>query len=285
MARTARVKKTENGEVHYHLMSRTNDQRFLFEKGAVKSDIVDALKRAAEFSGVDLDAYSMMCNHFHIVCKVTRTDEKVPRDEIERRLVVLMGRKRAEKIIERWNELEDCGAHEALERELDRYRRRMNDISEFIKTFKEMVNIRFKRMNKYCGSIWSGRFKSTIIESGEYLARCCRYVELNPVRAGMVTRAADYRWSSAGDPAFRRESAAGSVPSDAGSVPEGWLMRRVAQIGAGKIFGSYEFVTEMAYALGNKFSARSVAARRVGETGYSTHGHRLAAELAAASAA
>ena len=59
-------------------------------------------------------------------------------------------------------------------------------------------------------------------------------------------------------------------------VPEERLMRRVAQIGAGKIFGSLAFVTATAFALGDRFRSRSVAAREVGELGYATHGWRLA---------
>ena len=78
---------------------------------------------------------------------------------------------------------------------MNRLRRRMNDISEFIKTFKEVFNLWFKRTRDYCGSIWSGRFKSTLIEDGEYFARCKRYVQLNAVRAGIVSRIRDYQWS------------------------------------------------------------------------------------------
>ena len=54
MARTARVKENAAGTAHYHLMSRANDKRFLFEKGRVKDSLVDALKRAAESSGIEL---------------------------------------------------------------------------------------------------------------------------------------------------------------------------------------------------------------------------------------
>lgn len=46
------------------------------------------------------------------------------------------------------------------------------------------------------GSLWEGRFKSSPIETDTYLLACCRYVELNPVRAGMVMQAEDYPWSS-----------------------------------------------------------------------------------------
>ena len=46
------------------------------------------------------------------------------------------------------------------------------------------------------GSIWEGRFKSSVISTSEYLPACCRYIELNPLRAGMVSDPALYRWSS-----------------------------------------------------------------------------------------
>ena len=52
MARTARMKLTGEGTAYYHLMSRTNDKRFLFEKGRVKTEMVAALRRAAAFSTV-----------------------------------------------------------------------------------------------------------------------------------------------------------------------------------------------------------------------------------------
>jgi putative transposase len=46
------------------------------------------------------------------------------------------------------------------------------------------------------GTLWEGRHKGSIISSEAYLLACSRYIELNPVRAGMVTAPEDYRWSS-----------------------------------------------------------------------------------------
>jgi putative transposase len=46
------------------------------------------------------------------------------------------------------------------------------------------------------GTLWEGRFKSCLVQSGAYLLACCRYIELNPVRAGMVAHPRDYPWSS-----------------------------------------------------------------------------------------
>ena len=224
MARTARVKKTGNGTACYHLMSRTNDRRFLFDNGRIKTALVDALKRAAAFSGIGIDAYSALDNHFHVVCEVVRTAEPVPEDELIRRVAALKGADAAENLAQRWKELRGKGMESVVAEQQERLRSRMNDISEFMKTFKETFNVWYKRDRKYTGSIWSGRFVSTLVEGGRYRATCMRYAYLNPVRARIVAHAADYRWSwiATLDAPF------------AGTVPESRLMRRVAQIGAGK---------------------------------------------------
>lgn len=46
------------------------------------------------------------------------------------------------------------------------------------------------------GTLWEGRFRSSLIASERYLVACCRYVEMNPVRAGIVGDPSDYPWSS-----------------------------------------------------------------------------------------
>jgi putative transposase len=46
------------------------------------------------------------------------------------------------------------------------------------------------------GALWEGRYRSSVIEAAQYLLDCCRYIETNPVRAGLVTDAASYPWSS-----------------------------------------------------------------------------------------
>ena len=55
---------------------------------------------------------------------------------------------------------------------------------------------RFNDRYQRSGTLFEGRFKSNIVQSSEYLLTCQRYIELNPVRAGMVSDPADYPWSS-----------------------------------------------------------------------------------------
>jgi putative transposase len=52
------------------------------------------------------------------------------------------------------------------------------------------------KLEKRTGSLWEGRFKSSIVSTSEYLPACCQYIEQNPVRASVVVNPADYKWSS-----------------------------------------------------------------------------------------
>lgn len=58
--------------------------------------------------------------------------------------------------------------------------------------YVQHINYSYKRS----GTLWEGRYKASLIQSEQYLLTCCRYIELNPVRANMVERPEDYKWSS-----------------------------------------------------------------------------------------
>ena len=268
MARTARVKSNGEGTAYYHLVSRASNKQFLFRKSAAKDRLAELARKAAEFSGIKLVAFAVMDNHYHILCKVTRSGDPVPQEEVVRRVGVLKGTKAAESLAEHWRELAAAGFDATLESELNRYRVRMNDISEFMKTMKELYAIWYNHEYDYSGSIWSGVFKSTMVEGGRYLEYCRRYIMMNPVRAGIVSQMKDYRWVWGAD----LEETEGF----AGCLPKWSVMARVAQVGAGKIFGSESFVRKWIYGLGDKFPAARTAVHAVGSIGFSSHGWRLA---------
>lgn len=54
----------------------------------------------------------------------------------------------------------------------------------------------FNRRHGRTGTLWEGRYRSTVVQSERYLLACMVYIDLNPVRAGMVAKAGDYLWSS-----------------------------------------------------------------------------------------
>jgi len=54
----------------------------------------------------------------------------------------------------------------------------------------------FNYVHGRSGTLWEGRYKSCLVASDAYLLECYRYIELNPVKPGLVDRAEDYRWSS-----------------------------------------------------------------------------------------
>jgi putative transposase len=74
-------------------------------------------------------------------------------------------------------------------READGTSRLMKQLGQ---RYVQYVNRTYRRS----GTLWEGRFRSCLIEAESYLLTCQRYIELNPVRAGMVAHPADYPWSS-----------------------------------------------------------------------------------------
>lgn len=58
--------------------------------------------------------------------------------------------------------------------------------------YVQYFNYQYRRT----GTLWEGRYKATVLDSEQYLLTCCRYIELNPVRAGMVEHPGEYPWSS-----------------------------------------------------------------------------------------
>ena len=58
--------------------------------------------------------------------------------------------------------------------------------------YVQYINFEYRRS----GTLWEGRHKASLVDAENYLLTCMRYIELNPVRANMISHPADYRWSS-----------------------------------------------------------------------------------------
>ena len=78
-------------------------------------------------------------------------------------------------------------------------------VSQFMQSIGRRYVLYFNSNHERTGTLWEGRFRSSIVDSGEYLLACYRYIELNPVRAGIVSDPSRYPWSSYHANALGRE--------------------------------------------------------------------------------
>ncbi|MGD8212062.1 MAG: hypothetical protein PVF32_19525 [Desulfobacterales bacterium] len=67
-----------------------------------------------------------------------------------------------------------------------------------MKEIKQAFSWYYNQRHNRRGTLWGERFKSVIVENGETLINCLAYIDLNPLRAGLVKRPEDYRWNSLG---------------------------------------------------------------------------------------
>jgi hypothetical protein len=81
----------------------------------------------------------------------------------------------------------------------ERFNYRMHDLGEFMKGLLQRYTQWHNRAHSRTGRLWEDRFKSVIVEDGVAAKTMAAYIDLNPVRAGMVKDPAEYRWSSYGE--------------------------------------------------------------------------------------
>jgi REP element-mobilizing transposase RayT len=199
MPRQHRFKSLSNDAV-YHCISRTINGEHPCDDEA-KEIQRKQLHQAAEFSGVKLVTYALMSNHFHVVVRIPEQGT-LSNEELIRRYEVLHPK------TTEWSEVQlealkatlKAGGEEAKKMR-ERLLRRMNDLSEFMKTVKHRFAVWYNKSHKRFGHLWAERFTSTIIEGNHHYALqvVSAYVDLNPVRAGMVRDPKDYRWSGYGE--------------------------------------------------------------------------------------
>ena len=277
MSRTARVKG--RGDAFYHVTTRITGKQFLLKDREVKEDMLDALRRSAAFSGVQVWTFVIMDDHIHILFLVPCVDPgTVPDDEVVERYAMLAGKEKGDELRERLDAMASSGNTAGRDAALNRLRARMYDLSQFMKTFKEVFGRRFRKRHPYVGTIWAERFKSCLVESGSYLANVAKYIALNPVRATMVKHTEEYAWSAVGlarrGDAFAIACLALLRSAFTGDCPQAeWMMRRCGQMVSGKILGSREFVEREIREHADVLRSRSARARLAREGLYASHGY------------
>jgi putative transposase len=185
----------------YHCVSRVVDKRILFharEKEAFRI----ILRKLESFCGVRVCTYCLMGNHFHLLVEVPER-AAIPAltpGSLLALLPLLYDKATVETVAAQLESARQSG-NPAREREiLERFERRRGDLSVFLKELKQRVSIFLNRRLGRSGTLWEGRFKSVLVEGGEAaLHAVAAYIDLNPVRAGLVERPEDYRWSGYGE--------------------------------------------------------------------------------------
>ncbi len=191
----------------YHCVSRVVDRRRVLER-AGKEQFVKFMRLYEEFCGVRVLSFCVMSNHFHILLEVPpRPAEGLAERELFRRLGLLYSEAQVEEVRELIRKAKKTGNRGGVEEMKERYLYRMWDLSQFMKSLKQRFTQWFNKRHGRKGTLWEDRFKSVIVEDG-YTARVvAAYIELNPVRAGIVQKPEHYRWCS------YAEATAGKVPA------------------------------------------------------------------------
>ncbi len=187
----------------YHCISRVVDRRFVL--GDCEREHFRMLMRMYEnFSGCRILFYCIMSNHFHLLLEVPAMPEGgISDDELLRRLRAIKNEAFvagvAAELAAAKAEPDAIYAEARLTEIRERFTYRMHNLSEFMKTLLQRFTRWFNRIHERCGTLWEERYKSVIVESGTAARTIAAYIDLNPVRAGIVSEPADYRWSSYGE--------------------------------------------------------------------------------------
>ncbi|MBU1050255.1 transposase [Candidatus Bipolaricaulota bacterium] len=128
----------------YHVINRGNAKQVVFTRANDYDSFLELLCQAKERHPLDLFAYCVMPNHFHLIVRPVHGP----------------------------------------------------DLSRFMQWLLTSHVRRHHRRYETTGHVWQGRFKSFLIQEDSHLLVAMRYVERNPVRGGLVSSAADWRWSS-----------------------------------------------------------------------------------------
>ena len=161
----------------YHVMSRTALDGLPF--GDIENDeLLKIIKRLSTVYFTDILGFCLLGNHFHILVRMFPGQDFSDSD-IKNRHAVYYGN--------------DIGLSD---KNIEFFRKKWSSLSEFVKDIKVTFSRYYNKKHDRRGTLWGERFKSLIVEDGTSLINCLAYIDLNPIRAGIVKRPEEYRWCS-----------------------------------------------------------------------------------------
>ena len=196
----------------YHCTSRVVDGRRVFDAEA-KAYFVQLMREAEEFCEVRVLAYCVMDDHVHLLVQVPERpapENRPSPDAMLAKLAKLTGHVNVDAMRQKFADLHQAGDAEGQAAYLATFHERLWDLSSFMSQLKQRITLWINKRVGRKGGLWEERFTSVLIEGhGLPPVLASAYLDLNPVRAGLVAAPKDYPWCSygaavGGDPKARQ---------------------------------------------------------------------------------
>ncbi len=179
---------------YYHCISRCVRRAFLCGEDRYTGEsfehrrqwVVERMHFLAGLFNMDICAYAVMSNHYHLVLHVNeQADKKLSDEEICLRWCQLYS---VPPLVDRWlkNQLISQAEQDVALEIITKWRKRLLDISWFMRSLNEFIARKANKEDNCKGRFWEGRFKSQALLDEKALLTCMAYVDLNPVRAKMA---------------------------------------------------------------------------------------------------
>ena len=178
---------------YYHCVARCVRRAFLCGKDSTsgqdfshrKQWIVDKIKELSGIYALDVCAYAVMSNHYHIVLHIDAETAESWSDEvvIERWKKLFKGNMLIDRFLR--GEIKSKAELTVVDEIIATWRERLMDISWFMRCLNESIAREANKEDNCKGRFWEGRFKSQALLDETALLTCMMYVDLNPIRAGI----------------------------------------------------------------------------------------------------
>lgn len=171
-----------------------------------KEGFVRIMRRMERFAGVEVLTYAVMGNHFHLLVRVperqrfvARFDGKGGEEKLLGHLGLLYSKAWIGSLCRELEDLRKRGMKREADALLERFKGRLCNLSGFVKELKERFSRWYNKHHGRKGTLWMDRYKSVLVEDGDALRTMACYIDLNPLRAGLVDDPKDYRWCGYGE--------------------------------------------------------------------------------------